>query len=144
MAMVLIPGAAGDTRLGHPLTMEKAKPIAELLAQADSHLGRPVLVKGKIVEVCEMAGCWMKLLDPSSGKSIVIKVNDGEIVFPIAAVGKTAIAEGRLEKIEMTVEQAIAWLEHRAKENKKPFDPKSVTGPMTLYQIRGTGAVIVD
>jgi hypothetical protein len=42
----------------------------------------------------------------------------------------------------MTKEQAIAQLKHEAEENGKKFDPASVTGPVTAYQIAGTGAVI--
>ena len=128
--------------LGKPLTLKKQTPIAELSAKPADYVGKTVQVKGSITEVCEKAGCWMKLVDPKSKAAVRIKVKDGEIVFPKEAIGKLAVAEGTFAKIEMTKEQAIAQAKHEAEENKKPFDAASITGPVTLYQIQGSGAVI--
>ncbi len=134
---------AADQKLGQPLTLSKPTPIAALSAKPDQFVDKTVQVKGKITEVCQEMGCWMMIAD-KDGKAIRIKVKDGEIVFPKDAAGKTAIAEGKLVKIEMTKEQAIAQAKHMAEENKRPFDPASITGPQTIYQIQGTGALIFD
>lgn len=133
--------AAGNP-LGKPLTLKKQTPIADISAKPADFVGKTIQVKGKITEVCEKAGCWMKLVDPASNATVKLKVKDGEIVFPTAAIGKMAVAEGKLAKIEMTKEQAIAQAKHEAEENKKAFDASSVTGPVTTYQIQTTGAVI--
>jgi hypothetical protein len=133
-----------ETRLGKPLTLAQATPIPALLASPADHVGKMVQVKGKVTEVCQNMGCWMAIVDEASGKSVRIKVKDGEIVFPKDAVGKKAVAEGKFTKIELSKEQAVAYLKHLAEENKKPFDPASVTGPLVLYQLAGTGAVIAD
>jgi hypothetical protein len=121
--------SAAELKLGKPLTLKETTPIPALLANPDAHLGKVVQVKGKITEVCQNMGCWMVIVDEPSGKNVRIKVKDGEIEFT---------------KIEMSKEQAIAYRKHEAEENKKPFDPASVTGGMTLYQLAGQGAVIVD
>ena len=71
-----------------------------------------------------------------------IKVDDGVIVFPIEAKGKRAIAEGQFSKIEMTMEETLAYRKHHAEEHNEEFDPGKVTEPMTYYQIKATGAVI--
>lgn len=134
---------AAETKLGKPLTLTQTTPIAEVNAKADELAGKTILVKGKVSEVCEMMGCWMQLVD-ESGKSIKIKVKDGEIVFPKESVGKMAIAEGKLAKIEMTKEQAIASARHEAEEKGRKFDPSSIKGPVTIYQIAGTGAIILE
>jgi hypothetical protein len=65
-------------------------------------------------------------------------------VFPKEAVGKMATAEGELKKFELTKEQAIARAKHEAEEQGRKFNPASVKGGATIYQIQGTGAVIVD
>lgn len=132
---------AAGAKLGKPLTVKQATPIAALASEPGKYVGKTVQAKGRVTEVCQNMGCWMVLAD-EGGKTVRIKVNDGEIVFPKDAVGKVAVAEGKFAKIELTKEQAIARLKHMAEENKKPFDPASVTGPMTIYQIQGTGAVI--
>ncbi len=133
--------AAGNP-LGKPLMLKKQTPISKVSAKPADYVGKTIQVKGKITEVCEKMGCWMMLVDPGSKASVKIKVKDGEIVFPKEAVGKMAVAEGTFAKIEMTKEQAIAQAKHEAEENKKPFDPASISGPVTTYQIQGTGAVI--
>jgi hypothetical protein len=89
-------------------------------------------------------GCWMELVDPASGKGVRIKVNEGEIVFPKEAVGKTAIAEGKFARLVLSKEQAIAQAKHEAEENGRKFDPASITSGRTMYQIQGTGAAILE
>ncbi|MBI5085041.1 MAG: DUF4920 domain-containing protein [Acidobacteria bacterium] len=133
--------AAGN-QLGKPLTLKKQTAIATLSAKPAEFVGKAVQVKGKISEVCENMGCWMNLVDPETKTTVKIKVKDGEIVFPKDSVGKMAVAEGTFAKIEMSKDQAIEQAKHEAEEKKKKFDPASVTGPVTIYQIQGTGAVI--
>ena len=140
LAATLIPAAT--VKLGAPLTQKDQIAISALAAKPADYLDKTVQVKGKVTEVCEKMGCWMMLVDTKTKAAVRIKVKDGEIVFPKDSVGKIAVAEGKFVKIEMTQEQAVAQAKHEAEENKKKFDPASITGPKTLYQIAGTGAVI--
>jgi hypothetical protein len=103
-----------------------------------------VQVRGKVTEVCEMAGCWMSLVDPAGNSSIRVKVNDGEIVFPKTAIGKIALAEGPLKQLNLTREQMVARAKHEAEEQGRKFNPESVKSGGTIYQIQGTGAVIFE
>ncbi len=135
---------AGEVKLGKPLTIKDPVSIEAVYAKPENFLGKTVAVKGKITEVCQMMGCWMNLVDSASGKSIRIKVNDGEIEFPKNGAGRMAIAEGTLMKIELSKERAIAEAKHEADEMGRKFDPKSISGPVTRYQIRGSGAVVLD
>ena len=145
LASVLALGllSAAETRLGKPLTVKEPMPLATLLAHPDDYVGKTVQVKGKIVEVCQMMGCWMMIAD-DAGHSVRIKVKDGEIEFPKDSTGKTATAEGKFTKVELTREQAIVRAKHEAEENGKKFDEASIKGPVVHYQIAGTGAVILD
>jgi hypothetical protein len=134
--------SAAVVKLGAPLTQKDQVPIATLTSKPADYVGKTVQVRGTVAEVCEKMGCWMMLVDAASKAKVRIKVKDGEIVFPKEAIGKTAVAEGKFVKIEMTKEQAIAQAKHEAEENNRKFDPASITGPQTIYQIAGTGAVI--
>lgn len=136
--------AAAELKLGKPLTVKDPVSIEKVYAEPDKFLGKTVAVKGKITEVCQMMGCWMNLVDSASGKMIRIKVNDGEIEFPKNGSGRMAIAEGTLMKIELSKERAIAEARHEADEMGKKFDPSKITGPVTRYQIKGSGAVVLD
>jgi hypothetical protein len=133
---------AAEVKLGKPLTLRKANPIAALASEPEKYAGKTVQVRGKIAEVCQMMGCWMNLVD-ENGKMVRIKVEDGVIEFPKDAAGKTAIAEGKFAKLQLTKEQAVARAKHEAGENGKKFDAAAITGPVTIYQIEGQGAIIL-
>jgi len=144
LLLTLTVGFAGEVKLGKPLALKQQVPIAQLADQPDKYVGKEVQVKGRVRDVCLHMGCWMELFDEASGKSIRVKVKDGEIVFPAEAIGKTAVAEGKLAKLVLTKEQAIAQAKHEAEENNRKFDPASITSGKTIYQIQGSGAVILE
>ena len=139
-----LPIAAGDGKAyGEPLTGKDTVPIHQLLENPDPYLGEVVRVEGLVTNVCEKRGCWMSLAsDEKEFEEIRIKVDDGVIVFPMEAKGRRAVAEGVLTKIEMTMEETLAYQKHHAEEHDEEFDPASVTEPLVFYQIKGTGAVI--
>ena len=83
--------SAAEIKLGKPLAVKEPMALATLLAHPDDYVGKTVQVKGKIVEVCQMMGCWMDLTN-DAGQKVRIKVNDGEIDFPKDGSGKMAIA----------------------------------------------------
>lgn len=144
MCLTIGVAAPGETRLGQPLTLTKQTPLPTILKQPDKYVDQTVQVKGVVREVCQKMGCWMELVDSATGQAIRIKVKDGEIVFPKEAVGRTAIAEGKLVRLVLTREQMIARAKHEAEENNRSFDPSSIKSGGTIYQIQGTGAVILE
>ncbi len=87
---------AADAKYGKPLTLDKATPIATLLAKPDAYDGKTVQVKGKITDVCQEMGCWLEIAD-DNGKHIRFNSHD-TISFPKDSAGKTVIAEGKLVK----------------------------------------------
>ena len=135
-------GIAADVKLGKALTLAEPTPIAKINAKPADYAGKIVQVKGKVTEVCAMMGCWMNLVD-AKGQSAHIEVEDGEIVFPKTAVGKQAIAEGKLIEKKLTKEQAISHAKHEAEERGVKFNPASVKGGVTLYEIEASGAVVL-
>ena len=136
--------AKSGTVYGAKTTADGAVDIAKVPAMLTSKDTVAVKVKAKVLNSCSKKGCWMNLVDVSSGKMIRIKVNDGEIEFPKNGAGKIAIAEGTLMKIELSKERAIAEAKHEADEMGRKFDPAAIKGPLTRYQIKGSGAVVLD
>ena len=135
---------AGQKELGKKISLKKKTSISKILENPEKFMGKKVLVEGTILAVCEKRGCWMELASDKEFQKIKIKVKDGEIVFPLEASGKTALVEGEVYKISMTQEEAIKSAQHEAEEHKTKFDPSTIKGPVTLYQIKGLGAVIKD
>lgn len=135
--------AAAEVKLGKPLAQKTPLTIAEVLDKPAAYVGKTIQVKGRITEVCQMMGCWMNLAD-AEGRMIRIKVEHGQLEFPKDSAGRTAVAEGSLSKIELTREQALEQGKHEAEEMGRKFDAEKVKSGKTLYQIQGSGAVILD
>jgi hypothetical protein len=134
---------AADKRMGQ-ITLAEPIPVGTLLDKPASYVDQVVQVKGKITEVCEAMGCWMSLTD-DAGRLLRVDVGDhGEIVFPLDSVGKTAIAEGKLRKTVMSREQVVAMAREEAAEAHRKFNASKIKSGKTIYQIEGTGAVILE
>lgn len=129
-------------KYGKEISLKEKTSISKILDKPEDYVGKTVLVEGEILEVCAMAGCWMELKSDAENQKVKIKVKDGDIVFPVEAKGKSALVEGTVYKIELTKEEAIEYYEHVAAEQGTEFDSATVTGPITLYQIKGIGAEI--
>ncbi|MGE5496857.1 MAG: DUF4920 domain-containing protein [Syntrophothermus sp.] len=143
IALVTISSVfAAGKKYGKELTLKEKTKISTILADPQKYVGKKVLVEGTVMAVCEKRGCWMELASDKKFQKMKVKVNDGEIVFPLEASGKTALVEGTVYEIKQTQEQAIEAAKHEAEEHGKKFDPASVKGPVTTYQIKGLGAVI--
>lgn len=134
--------ADSGNKYGKEITLKEKTKISAIVENPKNFVGKTVLVEGLVIAVCEKRGCWMELASDKSSQKIKIKVKDGEIVFPLEEKGKNALVEGKVYEIKMTKEQAIEAGKSEAEEHGKEFDPSTITGPVTLYQIKGIGAVI--
>ena len=137
--------AAGPLQFGAVVDKTKVVALAEIVKSPDKYLNKEIVVEGIISEVCAKRGCWMTLVakDSPDGKAqLRIKVNDGEMVFPLTARGKMAYAVGVLVSFTLNKHQAIEFLKHKAEEGKQPFDESKVLGPLTIFQLNTTGALI--
>lgn len=140
-------GDAGTTAepmesFGEALTLSETTTIAGILEDPEHFLGKTVQIEGTVAEVCPKAGCWIEVTGATAGETMRVKVDDGVIVFPPEAKGKKVVAEGEVYRIDLDEEQAKGYMEHLAEEMGETFDPSTVTGPMTIYQLKGHGAQI--
>ena len=87
---------------GEKITLKEKTSISKILENPEAFVGKKVLVEGTVVDVCEKRGCWINLSSDKEFESIRIKVNDGEIVFPMETKGQKALVEG--EVYSMVVE----------------------------------------
>jgi hypothetical protein len=136
--------AVGDDKdkYGNEITLKEKTSISDILSNPEDYLDKTVLVEGEVLDVCPKMGCWMEIKSDVEGEKIKVKVKDGEIVFPEEAKGKDALVEGKVYKIDLTVEEAVEYYEHQAEERGQEFDPSTVTEAVTIYQIKGIGAEI--
>jgi hypothetical protein len=84
-----------------------------------------------------MRGCWVQIQDDTSQETIRVKVTDGEIVFPLYAVGNKIIAEGDSIKLELSEKQAKNWKHHLALEQSTELDTSDfVLSAKDYYEYR--------
>jgi len=133
---------AGPKDYGKKLTLKEKTKVSDILSNPEKYAGKKVLVEGTVVDVCQQRGCWIKLSSDKEFEAIRFKVDDGVIVFPMEAKGKSARAEGVVSVKTYSKEDLIKQGEMHAKEEGTTFDPSTVTGPKTVVQIKGEGAVI--
>lgn len=135
--------SAGKT-FGAGVKLAETTPIDTILKDPKAWDGKTVRVEGMITDVCPSRGCWMELAGEAPGQKLRFKVTDGEMVFPMDAKGQRATAEGKISVKELSVEDSKQYAEYQAKEYNLPYDPASITKPMIIARLDGTGAVIHD
>lgn len=142
---IVDPAAAGAGQsFGAGIKLPESTPIATILKDPKSFAGKTVRAEGMIVDVCPKRGCWFEMAGAGPGEKLRFKVVDGEMVFPLDAKGKYAVAEGTLSVKEMSLEDSVAYAKYQAEEKGEAFDPATVTAPMSVVRIDGTGALIRD
>ncbi len=109
-------------KLGKAIDVKAVTPIKAIMENPDKYLGKDVRIEGEITKVCQMAGCWILVKDTSSSDPIMVKVDDGVIVFPKNGAGKKVIAQGRLEKVADEAQEEA--------------------GSKSPYRLKGSGAVV--
>ena len=117
-------------------------PIEDILADPDAWVGKTVQIAGKVSGVCARQGCWVDITSETDA-TLRVKVDDGVIVFPPQSIGRSALAEGTVEILDLTRERYEAWMRHVAEEEDREFDPTSIgEGPYRIVRLRGRGAEI--
>lgn len=126
---------------GKGVMLEESTPVSAILDTPENYLGKVVRIEGMIIEVCAKRGCWVYVAGDRQGEKIQVKVEDGEIVFPMSASGRMGIVEGIVEELSLSREDMIKYLQHLAEEKGQPFDPSTVN-EQKLIRLRGLGAEI--
>jgi hypothetical protein len=135
-ALLAMPARAAEPEtFGTGVSLTETTPIARILERPADFEGKTVRVEGTVSAVCTHMGCWMALApDGTNGTStVLVKVDDGVIVFPVSAKGRRAAAQGVVQRVGADVEGQSAAAEHAKQEGK--------ANPGT-WQIKATGAIV--
>jgi hypothetical protein len=107
---------------GAPITLEQATPLARVLANPERYALQPVLVRGRLTDVCQRKGCWTVLQDQAA--QVRVRFKDYGFFLPKDSTGRQAFVEGVVVVETLTEEQARHY-ESEARDG----DPDSVRGP---------------
>ncbi|ASD66324.1 DUF4920 domain-containing protein [Pseudoalteromonas piscicida] len=143
LALLSTISYASDTQFGVGADMSKLVAAEDVLKNTEQFVGSQITLSGEVVKVCKKRGCWMTL-KVDNGEEINVKVRDGDMVFPMSAIGKQAYATGVLEQFELDIEKTKRYLAHRAHENGEVFDASKVTEGMSLVRLKPDAVTILE
>jgi hypothetical protein len=117
---------------GAGLTLTEVTPLREIVSSPAKYEGRPVLLRGRISDVCQRKGCWTVL---SAGDDhIRIRFKDYAFFLPTDSSGKHAYVEGYVKPQTLSEETA----RHYASESSEP--PKEpIVGPQQVVGFTASG-----
>jgi hypothetical protein len=96
-------------------------------------------VTGKVVEVCQEKGCWMKV-EKADGEKLMVKFKDYGFFMPKDIEGKQVVLEGEATVKEVSVKQ----LQHYAKDaGKSEEEIKKIKEPKKELQFVAKGVLVL-
>ena len=75
-------------------------------------------VQGKVVEVCQEKGCWMKV-QKSDGEKLMVKFKDYGFFMPKDIVGREVVLDGEANVKEVSVKQQKHYAEDAGKSKEE-------------------------
>lgn len=96
-------------------------------------------VKGKVTEVCQEKGCWMKV-EKGNGETVMVKFKDYGFFMPKDIVGKEVVLEGEAVVKEVSVKQQ----QHYAKDaGKSEEEIKKINKAKKELQFIAKGVLVL-
>jgi hypothetical protein len=140
VAAVAFPAiAAAPETYGAGVTLSQATPLSKILERPREFEGQTLKVEGVVTAVCTAMGCWMALAPDEAAQAkpdtLLIKVDDGVIVFPVSAKGRRASAQGVLQRVGGDAHDREAAAEHAKQEGRG----SEAAG---AWQLKATGAIV--
>ena len=116
--------------------------FADVLTQLDAADSINVVMKAKVVDVCQAKGCWMNIVDPASGDEnpVFVQFKDYGFFMPKDISGREVIVEGVAYKAETSVEE----LRHYAEDaGKSEAEIAAITAPVTEKKFMASGVILL-
>jgi hypothetical protein len=131
--------AAAPETFGKGVTLTTVTPLEQMLKTPAQFEGKTVRVEGVVTAVCSEMGCWMALgaKDAPGVQTLMIKVEDGVIVFPVTAKGRKAAAQGVVQRVKADDKEG-----NQAAKEKAAAEKTVKTASADTWLINATGAVV--
>ncbi len=129
LAFVAAVNAGDVTSYGKPLPAGTSTPIAQALADFDTHAGKPARFSGRIAQVCQAKGCWIVLEDDGQTARVMFGKHAFEV--PKDSTGRAEV-HGVLSRKQLTPAQ-VKHLEE---------DSKGLAVSPVEYSILADGVVL--
>jgi hypothetical protein len=97
-------------------------------------------VQGKVVEVCQAEGCWIKI-QRTDGTSMMVRSKDHAFLMPANIVGKTVVIEGTAVIKEISEDLRKHYAEDAGKSKE---EIAKIKGPEKDVQFAAKGVKVID
>lgn len=130
--------AKKGTQYGAKVDKSGAMPADELTAFMAGKESAHIKVQGKVTEVCQAMGCWIKL--ETKDGPVMVKMKDHAFYVPMALSGKKVVIEGEASVKETSVEM----LKHYAEDaGKSKEEMEAIKEPQKQMMIMAAGIVVL-
>ncbi|RYY99795.1 MAG: DUF4920 domain-containing protein [Chitinophagaceae bacterium] len=135
-----IPAAAKGVSYGTALNATaEAVPMEALEAKMTNgtYEGK---IQGKVKEVCQTMGCWMKV-EKADGSTMMVKMKDHSFFLPKNIVGHTVQMEG----VAQVKTETEAKRKHYAEDGgKSKAEIAKIKGDKSELQFTAAGVLVID
>lgn len=132
---------ADYTSIGEEISADAAKSTSDMaIAYGAMQVGDTINAKmiGKVDEVCQSKGCWMKV-DLEDGKQIMVKFKDYGFFMPKDIAGKEVVINGKAYVNEVPVDE----LQHYAEDaGKSAEEIAAITEPKVTFSFEADGVLL--
>ncbi|HLV38934.1 DUF4920 domain-containing protein [Xanthomarina sp.] len=123
-----------------------ADQAVELLSMAEDYknmkVGDSVSTKliGKVDQVCQSKGCWMKM-DLGNDEQVMVKFKDYGFFMPKNIAGKDVIVDGKAFVSELSVDELRHYAEDAGKTEE---EIAAITEPKRTYSFVANGVLLIE
>ena len=97
-------------------------------------------VQGKVVEVCQAEGCWIKV-QRADGTAMMVRAKDHAFLMPANIAGKTVVIEGTAVVKEVSEEMRKHYAEDAGKSKE---EIAKIKGAEKDVQFSARGVKVID
>jgi len=97
-------------------------------------------VKGKVVEVCQAEGCWIRI-ERADGTAMMVRSKDHAFLMPANIVGRTVVIEGNAVIKEVSEEMRKHYAEDAGKSKE---EIAKIKGSEKDVQFAAKGVKVID
>jgi hypothetical protein len=134
-----IKPAAKGVVYGTAPTAGEAVPVNDLVTKLSNGTFEGKIT-GKVKEVCQSMGCWMKL-EKSDGSTVMVKTKDHGFFMPKNLAGRTVVIEGVASVNEETEAKQKHYAEDAGKSKK---EIAKIKGAKKELQFTASGVKVLD
>jgi Domain of unknown function (DUF4920) len=125
-------------KFGKEITDNETMAATDLAKKMGSSEKITAKVEGKVESVCQVKGCWMKVIT-ADGQTMRVSFKDYGFFVPKDIAGKTVVIEGEA-KVKTT---SVAELRHYAEDAKKSKDEiAKITEPKRELTFVADGVIV--